>query len=133
MWKYVGQRLKDSTELTCTHLKNLRSTFSTCNANAIKDISKKKGFRRFEVCQHGHGRVHNVWKAFDSNEKQKKEVSKISNDLDTPYIIQKCYQKQKQKQDEPFHRCIDINFLQWVSQITLLSLYITQHSGNNIK
>lgn len=120
MWKYVGHRLKDSAELTCTHLKNLRSTFCTCDATkTTKDIPKKDVLKHFE--KWNNRRVYNVWGGLDfSNERNKhnKEIKEAKIDIDTTYFIQKYTQNQKQKQQDGFNRYFDVNFLQWVSHIT---------------
>lgn len=124
MWKYVGHRLKDSAEQTCTHLKNLRSTFSTCEAKTTKDCPKKEAFRRFE--NWNNRRVYNIWGGLDPNNKQNnqnKEVIKASVDIDTTYFVQKYNQNQKQKQQQGCHSCFDLNFLQWVSHIKKKNYY----------
>lgn len=115
MWKYVGQRLKDSAEQTCSHIKNLRSTFSTCNVST-EEFGKKEGFRRCEASN--DEKNYNVWRCLDSAA-QKNEPKKSSFDLDAPYIevLQKTYQKkQKQKQQEAYNGCVELNLLQWVSE-----------------
>lgn len=115
MWKYVGNRIKDSTEL-CTHLKNLRSTFSTCEAKAKAktDSPKQERFRCFDL--RNNGRAFNVWECFDSSIKQNKQQKQRKEaNVDTTYYVEEYNQKQKQKQQEAFHNCCDVNFLQWVS------------------
>lgn len=121
MWKYVGHRIKDSAELTCSHLKNLRSTFSTCETKTAKDIPKQERFRCFD--NWNNGRVFNVWECFDSKNKwnQQNKQKKEAN-IDTAYFIEKYSQKQKQKQHEAFQKCCDVNFLQWVRHALFLYL-----------
>lgn len=113
MWKYVGQRLKDTTEVTCPLLKNLRSTFSTYNDNTKQDTSPKDEYKNAN-----NGRVCHIWKYFDTNDKSNKAVSKASAEVEIPYILQKSYEKQKQKQHEAFHGSMDISqWLQWSAAI----------------
>lgn len=113
MWKYVGQRLKDTTDLTCTHLKNLRSTYATCKAKTKPkpDDPTKDAYKLYN-----DGRVCHIWKCLSSKEKPNNAVAKTSVDVDIPYVIQKSYQKQKQKQQEAFHGPVEFNWLQWVSR-----------------
>ncbi|XP_055318004.1 uncharacterized protein LOC129576660 [Sitodiplosis mosellana] len=124
MWKYVGQRLKDSAEQTCSHIKNLRSTFSTCNTNTgQQDVGKKEEtLKRYEISR--DGRILNSWNCFDPDRSQNK-AKKNPFDIDAPYIIQKCYQKQKQKQQEAFNGWMELNLLQWTAGF-LASLYFGQ-------
>lgn len=129
MWKYVGQRIADSAEQTCTHLKNLRSTFSTCNTKTTTDVVKKDGIRGIRKCV--NGRINSLWKCFESNDKQNKELVGIKLDIDTPFVIQKCYQRQKQKQHEAFHGGLELQFLQWVSHITSIHCDIVQKREKN--
>lgn len=114
MWKYVGRRLKDSAEQTCSHIKNLRSTFSTCNTKTIQEAVNQQSVRRFEITR--DGRNYNIWATLDANA-SKNESKKNPFDIDAPYIIQKCYEKQKQKQQQQAFsgrpECCSI--LQWVS------------------
>lgn len=114
MWKYVGQRLKDSAELTCSHIKNLRSTFSTCPTKTNEDsFSSEDRYKRLDITKDDYRQIYNVWTSL--NEDKKNSISKKNPfDIDTPYIIQKCYQKQKQKQQDAFNGWIEFNFLQWV-------------------
>lgn len=111
MWKYVGQCLKDSAEQTCSHIKNLRSTFSTCKQ--IQEAENRQGVRRFEITR--DGRNYNVWATLDSNTSPKNVSKKSPFDIDAPYIIQKCYEKQKQKQQAFGGRLECCSILQWVS------------------
>lgn len=113
MWKYVGQRLRDSAEQTCSHIKNLRSTFSTCNTDTIQENSNKKSCKRYELYR--DGQVFNIWLCFDKDEAQNKQ-KKNSFDIDAPYIIQKCYENHKQKQQDAFNGWRDTSFLQWVCE-----------------
>lgn len=113
MWKYVGHRIKDSAELTCTHLKNLRSTFSTSHAKPIKDSPKQERFRCYE--NWNNARVFNVWECFDAGKKRVKQKEE-ANAIDTTYFIKRYDPKQKQKHQEAFHKCCDLSFWQWVSE-----------------
>lgn len=117
MWKYVGHRLKDSAELTCTHLKNLRSTFSTCETKTTKNNPKQERFKCFD--NWNRGRPFNVWDCFDTNSKQNEpnKQAKAADGIDTAYFIEKYNPKQKQKQQEAFHKCCEVNLLRWVSHI----------------
>lgn len=114
MWKYVGQRLKESAEQTCSHIKNLRSTFSTCNTNTIQEVAKKESIRRLDIGQ--DGQTYNIWMSLDKDTSKNKQ-KKNTFDIDTPYLIQKCYQKQKQKQQEAFNGWMELNLLQMVSKL----------------
>lgn len=117
MWKYVGHRLKDSADLTCTHLKNLRSTIHTCEAKTTTNTPNQDVFKRFK--KWNNRRVYNVWGGLDPKKdqtKQSKEVIEATVDIDTTYFVKKFNQNQKQKQQQSFKKCCDLNFLQWVSQ-----------------
>lgn len=118
MWKYVGQRLRDSAEQTCSHLKNLRSTFSTCNVKAVDDCEKNQSFKRHE---RQDGQVGNIWQSLESTQISEQRRNP-SFDIDTPYIIQKCYQKQKQKQHEAFNGWMEFSLWPWVNMHILLIL-----------
>lgn len=125
MWRYVGH-LKDSLEQTCSHLKNLRSTICTSNG-PLHENRRKDSYRRIEVTQDGRNFV---WRCLgdpyepSNDQKPNCKPSKQKNtfDIDTPYVIQRCYQKQKQKQQHAFTGPVDINILQWTAGI-LCSLY----------
>lgn len=120
MWRYVGQ-LKESVEQTCSHIKNLRSTFCTGNTKTVHDTQ-----RRFEITN--DGRHYNVWKCLEPYEPINEQkptgavLQKNSFDIDAPYIIQRCYQKQKQKQQQQqaFNGSMELGFWQWVSLIVNL-------------
>lgn len=119
MWKYVGQRLKDSAEQTCSHIKNLRSTFSTCSAKAaIEDSSKKESLRRIDISSSIDGRSYHVWKCLHCYQGGRPNEPKTTSfDLDAPYldVLQKCYQKKhKQKQNACNGNGLELNLLQWV-------------------
>lgn len=122
MWRYVGQRLKDSAEQTCSHLKNLRSTFSTCDTKTNDDYfqNHQHQFRRLDINE--GGRIYSVWTSLNQDVQNRKNgPKKNSFDIDTPYIIQKCYQKQKHKQQDAFNGWIELNLLQWVSEMNWLN------------
>lgn len=114
MWKYVGQRLKEGAEQTCSHIKNLRSTFSTYNTNTIQEVAKKESIRRLDIGK--DGQTYNIWMSLDKDT-SKNKPKKNPFDIDTPYIIQRCYQKQKQKQQEAFNGWMELNLLQMVSKL----------------
>lgn len=121
MWKYVGQRLIDSAEYTCSHIKILRSAFSTCNTKAFEDIPISRyvrtqdGFKRIDITT--DGRTHAIWKCLDNTNTQINDQQSSSFDLDAPYmnVLQKYYQeKQKQKNHNACNGCLQLNYLQWV-------------------
>ncbi|XP_031635825.1 uncharacterized protein LOC116348819 [Contarinia nasturtii] len=130
MWKYVGQSIKDSVEL-CSHLKNLRSTFSTFNNKTIPDSTSNnncddgKPVNRLRVLSgtRKNGRIYNVWTCLEGPIDNKKNPF----DIDTPHVIQKCYQKQKkrQQQQSSFDALKDFNLIQWTAGL-LTSLYFSQ-------
>lgn len=118
MWRYVGH-LKDSVEQTCSHLKNLRSTICTSNG-PLHENRRKDSNRRIEVTQDGRNYV---WKCLgdpSGSHNDQQAICKPTNqknkfDIDIPYVIQRCHQKQKQKQQHAFTGPLELNFLQWVS------------------
>lgn len=112
MWKYVGHRFKDSAELTCTHLKNLRSTFSTSQAKPTKDAPKQERLRFHE--NWNNARAFNLWECFDTGNKRVKPKPE-PNVIEKAYFIKNYNPKQKQKRHDDFHKCCDLSFLQWVS------------------
>lgn len=124
MWKHVGQSIKDSVEL-CSHIKNLRSTFSTCHAKTIQEsnnnnIEDKNVFKtRILTGTSKTGRIYNVWMHLDGISKNNKNPF----DINTPYVIQKCHQRQKEKQRRhhhcPFTLLKEWNAIQWVNTETL--------------
>lgn len=122
MWKYVGQRLRDGAEQTCSHLKNLRSTFSTCNTNTVQqDVANKESLKRQEISR--DERVFNSWTGFDSDAPQNQSKNHPF-DCNAPYIIQKCYQKQKQKQQDAFNGwTLEPSLLQWVSELRTIIFF----------
>lgn len=74
--------------------------------------AKKETIRRLDIGQDGQS--YNIWMSLEKDTSQNKQI-KNRFDIDTPYIIQKCYQKQKQKQQEAFNGWMELNLLQMVS------------------
>lgn len=116
MWKYVAQRLKDSTDTTCSHIKNLRSKFSTTHLN----VQEQEGKQSVLLIGTSNGPLTQFleWKTLGGHDAQNKNQI----DINTSHIIQQCYgkQRQKQHQQQNLNGPMQLSFFQWVRQRLLL-------------
>lgn len=109
MWKYVGNRLKDTADRTCINIQNLRSSFSTSSFSAVKAPGNEDKSRPSYITT--DGRVFRRWCSLEPRNHH--ELTK-NQSFEVPIIIRRCYEKQKHKQHEAFNGWIQLNIFKWM-------------------
>lgn len=109
MWKYVGNRLRDTADRTCINIQNLRSSFSTSSISSIKATGSEDKSHPNYITK--DGRVFNRWSLLEPQNQQ--ELTK-NQSFDVPLTIRRCYEKQKHKQHEAFNGWVQLNVIKWM-------------------